>query len=333
MKIYFEEDADLSVLQQERIAVIGYGNQGRAQALNMRDQGLHVIVGTLRDASWETACTDGFEVCGPAEAVSKGDVICLLVPDQVQAEMYHRDVAPNLGPGKMLDFAHGYNIHYGFIKPPADVDVVMVAPRMIGVKVREIFQAGSGAPAYVAVQQDATGRAKARALALAKGIGATRGGAIELSFEAETVLDLFCEQFVWAAITRTIITSFEFLVSQGYDPEIAVLELYASGEAGEVLHEMAHTGFFEQMHFHSNTSQYGTLSRGPSVLDDTIKEKMRAVLEDLRLGTFAREWELEGMTGYPVFKRLWSRALAHPMQQAETSLHAQLGIGAKPPNA
>jgi ketol-acid reductoisomerase len=324
MKVLSESDVDLSVLDQTQIAVIGYGNQGRAQSRNMRDQGLDVLVGTLRDASWELAQADGFEVHPPAEAARLADVICLLVPDEVQAEVYNQSIAPHLSRGKVLDFAHGYNVHYGFIRPPADVDVVMVAPRMIGIKVRALFEAGSGAPAYVAVWQDASGHALERALALAAGIGATRAATIDLTFAEETELDHFCEQVVWAAITRIFLTSFEFLVEQGYDPEVVALELYASGEAGEIVQEMADIGFFEQMRFHSRTSQYGTLSRGPVVLDDAIKERMRVGLDQIRNGTFAREWELERMTGFPVFNRLWARALAHPLNDAETRLRDNL---------
>jgi ketol-acid reductoisomerase len=326
VKVYFEDEIDITAIRGERIAIIGYGNQGRAQGMNLRDSGLHVHIGTLNDASWKQAEAGGFGVFDVGEAVRRADMVLLLVPDQVQAELYRDAIAPNLSAGKLLGFAHGYNIYYGLIQPPPDVDVVMVAPRMIGVKVRELYLAGSGAPAYVAVHQDATGRAWARAMGLAAGIGAAKGGAIEQTFAQETELDLFCEQFVWAAITRTLIGSFEFLVAEGYDPEVAVLELYASGEAGEVVAEMARTGFFKQMHFHSNTSQYGTLSRGPEVFPESIRETMRAALDVIRGGAFAREWSAEQEAGYPVFRRLWREAEASAMQQAEAALHRSMRL-------
>jgi ketol-acid reductoisomerase len=239
------------------------------------------------------------------------------VPDEVQRHVYAESIAPHLTAGKTLCFAHGFNIHFGLIRPPAEVDIIMVAPRMIGSAVRQRFLDETGSPAYVAVGQDASGRAWPMTLAVARGIGATRAGAIETTFEQETVLDLFLEQATWAALTRALVLSFEVLVEEGFDPEMAALELYGSYEAAEVLREMAQRGFFHQMHLHSRTSQYGTLSRGPRVLPDSIKGTFRQALEEIRSGRFAEEWRQEQEAGYPNFRRLWEEAEAHPMNKAE----------------
>ncbi|MCC6444561.1 MAG: ketol-acid reductoisomerase [Armatimonadetes bacterium] len=316
-KVYYDEDADLNVLQGGRIAIVGYGNQGRAQALNMRDSGLHVIVGSVADKSFEQAKSDGFEVMPIEEAARQAQIICLLVPDEAQQEIYETAIAPAMGPGKALDFAHGYNVCYGFIAPPPEADVIMVAPRMIGVGVRDMFVKGGGAPAYIAVGQDGSGKALDKALALAKAIGATRSGAMETTFIEETEIDHFMEQAVWAALTRILVLSYEFLVEEGYSPEMVALELYGSREAAEVLDRMAETGLFRQMNFHSRTSQYGTLSRGPRYIPEKIKETMQATLEEIRTGVFAREWEMEQRLGYPVFNKIKARALSHPLNEAE----------------
>lgn len=324
MRVYYDDDADLSVLAGRTVAIIGYGNQGRAQGLNMRDSGLEVIVGNVRDASFDRAVADGFPTMAIGEAARAGDVLCLFLPDEVQQEVYRRDIAPVLRPGQALNFAHGYNIRYGFIRPPQDVDVIMVAPRMIGVGVRQRFVAGSGVPAFVAVEQDATGQAWPTVLAIARAIGATRVGALETTFAEETELDHFSEQAVWPVIFRLLTTAFELLTEQGYQPEAVLLELYASGEAAQVFREMAEVGLFRQMDFHSRTSQYGTLSRAPRVVPDDFKAVLARVLAEIRAGTFAREWELERQAGYPAFDALKARALAHPINQVEDRLREVL---------
>jgi ketol-acid reductoisomerase len=317
VKIYRDEDADLAPLAGRTIAVIGYGNQGQAQALNLRDNGINVIVGGIEDEYARRAQDDGFTVLPIAEATAQGDVLIFVVPDEVQRVVYAESMAPHLTAGKTLCFAHGFNIHFGLIVPPPGVDVVMVAPRMIGSAVRQRFLDKTGSPAYVAVWQDASGRAWPTTLAVARAIGATRAGAIETTFERETELDLFLEQATWAAISRALILSFEVLVDEGFDPEMAALELYGSYEAAEVLREMAQRGFFRQMRLHSRTSQYGTLSRGPRVLPDSIKSTFRRALDEIRSGRFAREWRQEQEAGYPNFRRLWEEAEAHPMNKAE----------------
>jgi len=317
MKIYGDDDADLAVLADRTLAVIGYGNQGQAQALNLRDNGLQVIVGGIEDDASQRARADGFEVKPIAEAAAVGDVLLLLIPDEIQRHVYHESIHQHMGKGKTLDFAHGFNIRFGLIEPPPQVDVVMVAPRMIGSSVRQRFLEGLGSPAYVAVARDASGGAWSTALALAKGIGATRAGAIQSTFAEETEIDLFLEQATWAAISRALVFSFEVLVEQGFDPEMVALELYGSFEASEVMAEMARIGFFKQMRLHSQTSQYGTLSRGPRVLPDRFKKTFLRALEEIRNGRFAREWQREQEEGYPNFRRLLDEALAHPLNAAE----------------
>ncbi len=321
-RIYYDSDVDLGHLAGATVAVLGYGNQGRAQALNLRDSGVRVVVGNVRDASWDRAAVDGFEILPLAEAAARADVLMLLVPDEVQREVYERELAPRLRAGQALSFAHGYNIRYGLIAPPPDVDVFMVAPRMIGVKVREAFAAGGGVPAFVAVAQDATGRALQRALALARGIGATRAGVIECTFAEETELDLFTEQGLWPFVLKLFLQAYEFLVEQGFPPEMVVLELYGSGEAAEIFHQMAQTGFFRQMSFHSHTSQYGTLTRQPRLDASALRCAMQQAMDEIRNGEFAREWAAEQQAGYPVFERLKKAALAHHMNEVEKTVSA-----------
>lgn len=319
-RVYYDADADADTLNGKSVAIIGYGNQGRAQALNLRDSGVEVIVGGVPDATLERASDDGFRTMPTAEAARAGDVICLLIPDEVQQQVYQEEVLPHLAPGKALDFAHGYNVHYGFIAPPAENDVIMVAPRMIGVGVRSAYEAGRGVPAFVAVHQDGSGEAWPKTLALARAMGCTRAGAIETTFAEETELDHFSEHFVWPAIYRVLVESFEFLTDSGYRPEAVVMELWASKEASEVLERAAEVGIFGQMDYHSATSQYGTLTHWRSALPEDLRVRMAAALEEIRNGEFAQEWELERAAGSPVFNRLKRAAFAHPVNEAERRL-------------
>jgi len=320
MKVYYDSDADLSILDGQTVGIIGYGNQGRAQALNMRDSGVKAIVGSISDGSFERAQKDGFLTMSIADAVDRADILFLLVPDEVQKTVYDEIIASRLRAGQTLNFAHGYNIRFGLIRPPQDIDVIMVAPRMIGVGVRERFEAGSGAPAFVAVEQDATGTAWPKALALAKAIGATKAGALGLTFAQETEMDLFMEQGVWPVITRVLVLAFEVLVEKGFPPEAVVMEMYGSGEAAQILQEMAKVGLYGQMSFHSQTSQYGTLSRGQRMLPDSFRDKMLQALEEIKNGTFAAEWDAEQEAGYPAFKELKDTGLSHPINDAEKQL-------------
>jgi len=327
MEPYYDPDASLEILGTKTLGVIGYGNQGRAQALNLRDSGLDVIVGSLRDETASQAEKDGFVVRSVAEVAERADVLALLIPDEVQREVYHDVLSSRLRGGQTLDFAHGYNIHFGLIAPPPDVDVIMVAPRMIGTEVRESFVEGRGAPAFVAVAQDASGHALETALAWARGIGATRAGAFKTTFAQETELDLFQEQAVWPLLFRTWTTAFELLVASGFPPEMVALEMYGSGEAAEIFREMARVGFFKQARFHSQTSQYGTLSRASSVpFAKDIGEFMKKALGAIRDGRFDAEWRSEQAAGYPVFKKLRAQADSHPLNQAEEEMRRLLRV-------
>jgi len=317
MRVLRDEDADLRHLSSKTVAIIGYGNQGRAQALNLRDSGVAVIIGSIRDAGAEQAARDGFEVVPIADACLRADVLALLIPDEVQHDVYHRDVAPALRPGQALDFAHGYNIHFGRIRPPLEVDVIMIAPRMIGINVRKSFERGKGVPAYLAVAQDASGHARDIALAWAKGIGATRAGVVETTFAQETELDLFAEQAFWPIIIRDLLLSYEVLVDEGFPPEMVALELYGSGETAEIFRQMARVGIVKQMRLHSQTSQYGTLSRGPRMLPDAARERLRDSLRQIRSGQFAAEWTKEQADGYPTFSELRRAAEQHGINESE----------------
>lgn len=326
-RVYYDADADLAVLDGKAVAIIGYGNQGRAQALNLRDSGVNVIVGGLADASLAKAKEDGFSTMPTAEAAAAGDIICLLIPDEVQQQVYREQVLPHLTPGRALDFAHGYNVHYGFIAPPPGIDVIMVAPRMIGVGVRDGYVSGRGVPAFVAVHQDGSGKAWPKALAFARALGCTRSGAIETTFREETELDHFSEHFVWPSIFRILVGSFDFLTESGFQPEAVLMELWASKEAAEVLERMANVGIFRQMDFHSPTSQYGTLSRMNRALPAGTSECMAEALEEIRDGSFAREWEREQAAGYPVFTRLRQAAFKHAVNDLEAKLKELLSGG------
>jgi ketol-acid reductoisomerase len=330
MQAYYDSDASLEILRDKTVGIIGYGNQGRAQALNLRDSGLRVVIGSLRDESGRQAETDGFQILEIGEAVERSDALALLIPDEVQRQVYHEVISKKLRPGQTLDFAHGYNIHFRLIVPPKDVDVIMVAPRMIGTFVRESFAAGKGAPAFVAVGQDASGHALQTALAFARGIGATRAGVLQTTFAQETELDLFQEQGLWPLLVRTMLTAYEFLAASGFPPEMVALEMYGSEEGAEIFREMARVGFFKQMKFHSQTSQYGTLSRAGRVPFQTeMHSFMEKALAGIRDGSFDREWRGEQEAGYPHFKELRAQAAAHPLNQAEEVMRKLLRTESK----
>jgi len=323
-KIYFDEDVNLATLQDKIIAILGYGNQGRSQALNLRDSGLQVIVGSRADASAEQASEDGFEVYGWTEAAQKADIIFLLMPDEVMPDLYRTHIEPGLSAHNMLVFASGYNITFGFIQTPSDVDVVMLAPRMIGHGVRTTYLEGQGFPSLIAVEQDGSGQALPRTLALAKGIGSTRMGAIMSSFEEETVVDLFSEHL---APLYAIRRHFEALVEAGYDPWVILLELYASGEGVETQKAYVEQGLWGQITTHSRTSQYGQEVIGHLTAEEEAAERshLRAIIERIRSGQFAKEWTLEQQAGEPMFGRIRQQNLNHPMVKAEQELYRVLG--------
>ncbi len=323
-RMYFEEDSDLTYLAGQTICIVGYGNQGRSQALNMRDSGLGVIVGSRRDASYQTALQDGLAVFPVDEAVARSDVIFLLVPDEVMPQVFEQDIAPNLASGNMLVFASGYNITFGLIKTPSDVDVVLIAPRMIGAGVRDTFLSGDGFPSLIAVHHSATETAFERMLALCEGIGSTRMGVIESSFLEETTVDLFAEQVGYLYAVRRYC---EVLVEAGCSPEAAMLEFYASGEGIETAKAYRDIGLWDQITLHSRTSQYGqeVTSRLSAEEEATERARLRAIISHIQDGSFAREWTSEQRAGFPEFNRVRALNMAHEMRSSERKLYRVLG--------
>ncbi len=318
MKIYTDEDASLGPLEGQTVAILGYGNQGSAQARNLRDNGANVVIGNREDSYAEQARTDGFETSSIADAARAADYALVLMTDESQPLIWEEQIAPGIEAGNTLVWASGYNVAYDLIKPAADVDVVMVAPRTTGSMVRQLFEHGKGAMAQVAVHQDASGMAWDRMMAISKGIGATKGGVFESSFREEAELDLFAEQVVWAGFVAWLRECFALGVEQGFSPELLVLELYASNEASEIFGLMAKHGFFKQMAHHSTTSQYGTLSRAPQVLNDEVRARMRECLvNDIKGGAFAKEWSSEQAGGSKDLAKLKDEAFASAMAKAE----------------
>jgi ketol-acid reductoisomerase len=308
------------VLEGKTIGVMGYGNQGRAQALNLRDSHFRVVVGCPPDAYRDRAVEDGLDAFDVSEATQKADIILILIPDEVQPAVYRESIAPGLEKGKALGFASGYNIYFNLIEPPSFVDLFMVAPRMIGSAVRSRYLSGRGFPCLVAVGEDATGRAHKTTLAIARAIGGTKAGAFASSFKEEVLVDLFAEQFLWAGIGKLCRLYFETLVAAGCTPETVATEMYLSGEMLEVAKAMIEEGFFKQLDLHSQTSQYGQLSRADRVLGDGAEERARQVLEAIRNGDFAREWAKEQAQGKPTLSRLKREALEHPLNEIERKL-------------
>ncbi len=330
MKVFYEHDADLRVLEGKRIGVIGYGNQGRAQALNLRDSGVSVQVGNLEDEYAKTARVDGFSPVPIADAARDADIVMILIPDEVQPAVFKSEIAPHLHSGQTLSFASGYNVHFGMVVPPKDIDVIMVAPRTIGRQVRIAYEGGGGVNADVDVWQDCSGAAWAVTLAIAKGIGCTRAGAFHTSFATEVELDLFSEQALWPALFECLVTAYEFLIEKGYPKEAVVLELYASEEPADIFLQMARQGIFEQMRFHSPTSQYGVLSRraGATGGNAQLRKRMEEALDHIRSGRFAAEWRDEELAGYPALHRLRKQALEHPINAADRTVRSLMPANA-----
>ncbi|MGM0500145.1 MAG: ketol-acid reductoisomerase [Bacillota bacterium] len=304
MKIYYDNDADLKYLEDKVVAVIGYGSQGHAQAQNLKDSGVNVVVGLRKESSsWPLAEEDGFEVLTTPEAAAKADMIQILIPDIKQASVFKNDIEPNLEDGNALVFSHGLNIHYDQILPQKDVDVFMVAPKSPGHLVRRLYEDGKGVPGLLAVYQDYTGQAYELGLAYAKGIGCTHAGVIETTFQEETETDLFGEQAVLCGGTTALVKAgFETLVEAGYQPEIAYFEVL--NELKLIVDLMFEGGISTMRASISDTAQYGDLVSGPRVIDEHVKENMQAVLEDIQTGKFAREWILENQANRPVFNSL-----------------------------
>jgi ketol-acid reductoisomerase len=323
VQIFYNEDADLKHLSDKKIAIIGYGSQGHAQAQNLKDSGLDVLIGLRKGRSWDQALKDGFEVLSVAEAANRGDIVQLLLPDERQAAVYTAEIEPQLQEGNVLSFSHGFNIHYNQIVPPADVDVVMVAPKGPGHLVRRIYTQGEGVPALVAVYQDYTGNAFQTALAYAKGIGATRAGVLETSFKEETETDLFGEQAVLCGGTTALIKAgFETLVEAGYKPEIAYFEcLHELKLIVDLIHE---GGLSWMRHSISDTAEYGDLTRGELIITNATRDAMRGLLTDIQTGEFAREWILENQANRPVFNALTRREREHPIETVGAKLRAMM---------
>ncbi len=320
MKVYYEQDADLSLLQGKTVAIIGYGSQGHAHAQNLKDSGVNVIIGQRPGGkNYELAKEHGFEPMSASEAAAKADCIMILIPDQHQAALYKNDILPNLKAGKTLFFAHGFNIHYCQIEPPADVDVVMVAPKGPGHLVRRVFTEGGGVPCLVAVHQDASGKALQTALAYAKGIGGARSGVIETTFAEETETDLFGEQVVLCGgLSALIQAGFETLVEAGYKPEMAYFECL---HEVKLIVDLIYEGGLAKMRYSiSDTAEYGDYSRGPRIITEETKKEMKKILTEIQDGSFAKEFILENQSGCAHFKAVRRRQAAHPVEQVGAKL-------------
>ena len=289
--IFHEEDGDLSLLKEKTISIVGYGNQGRAQALNLRDSGLKVIVGNIKDKFKKIALNDNFSVFSIKEAIEKSDIIFILIPDEIMNEVFEKEIKSNIKPNSTLVFASGYNIGFKLLKPPENVDIILIAPRMIGVGVRENFLKNEGFFSFVAIEQDHSGQAKETLLALSKGIGTLKKGVIMLTFKQEAELDLFNEQAFGPAFGRVLLTSIYTLIDAGYPPEAVLIEMYMSSEMSYTYKKMADVGLIKQVDFHSQTSQYGAMSRGIRFRKLPLKSSMKGILKEIQDGDFTREWE------------------------------------------
>jgi ketol-acid reductoisomerase len=325
MKIYYDKDANLNHLKGKKIAIIGYGSQGHAQAQNLRDSGLNVIVAELEGTeNYQFALRDGFKPTTASEASKQSDLIQILAQDDAQAKLYEEDVKPHLRKGKTLLFSHGFNIHYGQIVPPKEIDVVMIAPKGPGHLVRREFQKGAGVPSLMAIYQDFTKQAKKTALAYAKGLGATRAGVIETTFKEETETDLFGEQAVLCGgVTELIKASFDTLVEAGYQPEIAYFECLH--ELKLIVDLMYEAGISFMRYSISDTAEYGDLTRGKRIITAETRQEMKRMLEEVQNGSFAKEWILENQVGRPVFNALRKKQVEHPIEVVGKKLRSMMG--------
>jgi ketol-acid reductoisomerase len=322
--IFYDDDADLSLLDGKTIAILGYGSQGHAHALNLKDSGAEVIVGLRRDsASRAEAKAEGLEVVDVADAASRGDIVMILLPDERQAEIWTNEIADGIAPGNLLMFAHGFSIHFGQIAPPPGVDVGMVAPKGPGHLVRRQFAEGRGVPCLIAVHNDETGTAKDLVLAYAKGIGGTRAGVIETSFKDECETDLFGEQSVLCGgATELVRAGFETLVEAGYDPRLAYFEcLHELKLIVDLMYEQGISGMRDSI---SNTAEYGDMTRGPRVIGPEVREAMRQILADIQSGEFANEWIAENRAGAENFQRLRDEAASHQVEEVGGELRSMM---------
>ena len=322
--IYYDKDCNLELLKGKVIGIVGYGSQGHAHAQNLRDSACQVIVAELEGSpGWTNAVEAGFDVQSTPETSTKADIIVMLAPDQFQRDIYNQAVKQGLAPGKTLMFAHGFNIHYGQIIPPPDIDVAMIAPKCPGHMLRSLYTEGMGPPAIVAVHQDTSGKAKDIALAYAKGIGCGKAGVIETTFAEETETDLFGEQTVLCGgITSLIKAGFETLVDAGYQPEIAYFEIL---HELKLIIDLIYQGGLSYMRYSvSDTAEYGDYTRGPRVIDDMVKQEMEQILSEIQDGSFAKEWILENQAGRPVYNALKRMDEEHLIEEIGVELRQMM---------
>ncbi len=323
MRLFSQKDVDRRALRGARIAILGYGSQGRAHALNLHDSGCDVVVGVRKNGTgWKKAKKDGLAVAEPAAAVAGADLVAMLVPDTAQREFY-QSIKKGLKKGATLLFAHGFNVHFRQIRPRKDLDVVLIAPKGPGDLVRRQYQQGRGVPCLLAVAQDASGRAHAKALAYAHGIGGTRGGVLETTFAEETETDLFGEQAVLCGgATELVVKGFETLVEAGYQPEVAYYECL---HELKLIVDLLHEGGLAKMHqFISETAKYGDLTRGPRIVNERVKQEMRRVLKEVQSGKFARQWLKENASGRPEYQRLLREDTERQIEKVGATLRARM---------
>jgi len=322
--IYYDKDASLDPVRSRKVAVIGYGSQGHAHALNLKDSGVDVRVGLPEGSkSRARAQAAGLKVLTVADAAREADLVMILAPDEKQKRIYDEEIAPHLGRGKALFFAHGFNIHYGQIKPPPEVDVILIAPKAPGHMVRRLYQSGQGTPALIAVHHDASGGAKALGLSYARALGATRAAVLDTTFREETETDLFGEQTVLCGgITGLVLAGFETLVDAGYQPESAYFECL---HELKLIVDMMYEGGLGWMRYSiSDTAEYGDYSRGPRVIDERVRGEMKKILREIQSGAFAREWILENQAGRPVFDKLREEGRRHPIEEVGRRLREMM---------
>lgn len=325
-KIFYESDANIDILNNKTVGVLGYGSQGHAHALNLKDSGVNVMVGLYEGSkSWAAAESEGLSVGSALETARESDIIMMLVPDHSMSTVYKESVQPELTSGKTLMFAHGFNIHYQTILPPKTVDVSMVAPKAPGHRVREVFQKNAGVPGLLAIHQDVSGMAHEIGMAYAKGVGCTRAGVLETTFKEETETDLFGEQSVLCGgVTALIKAAFETLIEGGYQPESAYFECM---HELKLIVDLLYQGGMEYMRYSvSDTAEYGDYSRGPVVIDDQVKKNMKKVLETIQDGTFAREWIAENDEGRPRFNQLRKENAEHPIEEVGKELRGMMSF-------
>lgn len=324
MKAYYEKDANISILKDKTVAIIGYGSQGHAHAQNLRDSGVNVIVGQrFGSKNFDLAKEHGFDPVPVADATAKADIIMILLPDEAQGAIFESDIKPNLSEGNALLFAHGFNIHFGQIQPPSNVDVVLVAPKGPGHLVRRTYIEGGGVPCVVAIEQDASGNALALALAYAKGIGGTRSGVIETTFREETETDLFGEQAVLCGgVTALIKAGFETLVEAGYQPEMAYFECM---HEMKLIVDLMYEGGLSYMRYSiSNTAEYGDYVTGKRIITNDVKNEMKLILNDVQSGKFARDFILESRAKYPMFYAIRKNETEHPIEYVGKNLRGMM---------